>query len=151
MYKRILIPLDGSPLAEQALPHAIALAENYHSELILMRVLIPLPSPPTTTEAALQRATEEMAILAREYLDRVAADIKEQDIPVQMAIIGGRPHYQIIQYAEANQVDLIVMCTRGQSGLSRWLLGSVSDRVVRGANVPVLMVRGQKMESLKSS
>ncbi len=46
MYKRILIPLDGSPLAEQALPHAIALAEHFHSELILLRVLIPLPSPP---------------------------------------------------------------------------------------------------------
>lgn len=46
MYKRILIPLDGSPLAEQALPHAVALAEHFHSELILLRVLIPLPSPP---------------------------------------------------------------------------------------------------------
>jgi nucleotide-binding universal stress UspA family protein len=77
MYKRILIPLDGSPLAEQALPHAVALAEHFHSELILLRVLIPLPSPPTTTEAALQRATEEMAILAREYLDRVAASAQE--------------------------------------------------------------------------
>ncbi len=150
MYKRILLPLDGSPLAEQALPHAVALADYFHSELILLRVLIPLPSPPTTTEAALQRATEEMAILAREYLDRVAASAQEQGIPVQMVVIGGRPHYQIIQYAETNQVDLIVMCTRGQSGLGRWLLGSVSDRVVRGANVPVLMVRGQKMESLKS-
>ncbi|MES0344823.1 MAG: universal stress protein [Anaerolineales bacterium] len=150
MYKRILLPLDGSPLAEQALPHAIALAEHYHSELILMRVLIPLPSPPTTTEAALQRATEEMAILAREYLERVAAGVREHDIPVQMVTVAGRPHYQIIQYAETNQVDLIVMCTRGQSGLSRWLLGSVSDRVVRGANMPVLMVRGQKIESLKS-
>ncbi len=46
MYKRILLPLDGSPLAEQALPHAVALAEHFHSELILLRVLIPLPSPP---------------------------------------------------------------------------------------------------------
>ena len=91
-----------------------------------------------------------MAILAREYLERVAAGVREHDIPVQMVTVGGRPHYQIIQYAETNQVDLIVMCTRGQSGLSRWLLGSVSDRVVRGANVPVLMVRGQKIESLKS-
>jgi len=150
MYKRILLPLDGSPLAEQALPHAIALAERFHSELILLRVLIPLPSPPTTTDAALQRATEEVAIFAREYLERVAADVQEHGIPVQMVTIGGRPHYQIIQYTETNQVDLIVMCTRGQSGLSRWLLGSVSDRVVRGANVPVLMVRGQKMETLKS-
>ena len=146
MYKRILIPLDGSPLAEQALPHAIALAEHFHSELVLLRVLIPLPSIVTTTEAALQRASEEAAIFAREYLDRVAAGVQELGITVQMVIIGGSPHYQIIQYAETNQVDLIVMSTRGQSGLSRWLMGTVSDRVVRGANVPVLMVRSQKTE-----
>jgi len=68
--------------------------------------------------------------------------------PAQMVTIEGRPHWQIIQYAEINQMDLIVMCTRGQSGLSRWLMGSVSDRVVRGANVPVLMVRSQKKEPI---
>lgn len=112
-----------------------------------MRVLIPLPSPPTTTEAALQRATEEMAILAREYLERVAAGIREHGIPVQMVTIGGRPHYQILQYAETNQVDLIVMCSRGQSGLSRWMIGSVADRVMRGANVPVLLVRAHEKET----
>ena len=150
MYKRILIPLDGSPLAEQALPHAIAMAECFQSELVLLRVLIPLPSAVTTTEAALQRAAEEAAIFAREYLDRVAAGVQERGITVQMVTIGGRPHYQIIQYAETNQVDLIVMSTRGQSGLSRWLMGSVSDRVVRGAKVPVLMVRAQKKKSQKS-
>ena len=146
MYKRILIPLDGSPLAEQALPHAIALAEHFDSELVLLRVLITLPSTVTTTEAALKRATEEAAIFTREYLDRVAAGLQERGVTVQMVSIKGRPHYQIIQYAESNQVDLIVMSTRGQSGLSRWLMGSVSDRVVRGANVPVLMVRAQKSE-----
>lgn len=146
MYKHILIPLDGSELAEQALPHAIALAEQFHAELVLLRVLPPLPRSPTTTEATLLRATEEAMIFAREYLDRVASGAQEHGIPVQMATIEGQPHWQIIQYAETNQMDLIVMCTRGQSGLSRWLLGSVSDRVVRGSNVPVLMVRSQKRE-----
>lgn len=53
---------------------------------------------------------------------------------------------QIIQYAETNPVDMIVMSKRGESGLSRWLMGSVADRVVRGANVPVLIVRAQKQE-----
>lgn len=150
MYKRILLPLDGSPLAEQALPHAIAIAERFQSELVLLRVLIPLLRPPTTADAALQRAEEAAAVYAREYLERVAADLQERGITVQMASIGGRPHWQIIQYAETNQVDLIVMCTRGQSGLSRWLMGSISDRVVRGANVPVLMVPAQNKEPQKS-
>ncbi|MEE8306754.1 MAG: universal stress protein [Gammaproteobacteria bacterium] len=147
MYKRILLPLDGSPLAEQALPHAIAIAERFQSELVLLRVLIPLPRPPTTAEAALQRAEEATAVFAREYLERVAAGVQERGITVQMVTIEGRPHLQIIQYAETNQVDLIVMCTRGQSGLSRWLMGSVSDRVVRGADVPVLLVRARKKET----
>ena len=150
MYKRILLPLDGSPLAEQALPHAIAIAERFQSELVLLRVLIPLPRPPTTTEAALQRAEKAMAAFAREYLERVAAGVQERGIMVQTITIEGRPHLQIIQYAETNQVDLVVMCTRGQSGLSRWMMGSVSDRVVRGASVPVLLVRAQKKETQKN-
>ena len=146
MYKRILLPLDGSPLAEQALPHAIAMAERFQSELVLLRVLIPLPRPPTTAEAVLQRAEKATAVFAREYQERVAASVQERGITVQIVTIEGRPHLQIIQYAETNQVDLIVMCTRGQSGLSRWLMGSVSERVMRGASVPVLLVRAQKRD-----
>jgi len=150
MYKRILLPLDGSPLAEQALPHAIAIAERFQSELVLLRVLIPLSRPPTTADAALQRAEEATAVYAREYLERVAADLQERGFTAQIITIEGSPHWEIINYAETNQVDLIVMCTRGQSRLSRWLMGTVSDRVVRGANVPVLMVSDQKKEPLKS-
>ena len=64
--------------------------------------------------------------------------------------IDGRPHVEIPQYAETNQVDLIVMSTRGQSGLSRWLMGSVADRVVRGATVPVLLVRSPEGRDVES-
>jgi nucleotide-binding universal stress UspA family protein len=147
MYKRILLPLDGSTLAEQALPHAIALAERFNSELILFRVLIPLPRPPTTAEATILKAEEATSVLAREYLERVTARVQEQGITVQVITIEGRPHFQTLQYAETNQVDLIVMCSRGQSGLSRWMIGSVADRVMRGANVPVLLVRAHEKET----
>ena len=147
MYNRILLPLDGSPLAEQALPHAIAIAERFQSELILLRVLIPLPKPLATAEAAIQRAEKERTVFVREYMEGVAADVQDHGVTVQVITNGGRPHLEIIQYAETNQVDLIVMCSRGQSGLSRWMMGSVSDRVVRGADVPVLLVRAQKKET----
>jgi nucleotide-binding universal stress UspA family protein len=150
MYKRILLPLDGSPLAEQALPHATAIAECFQSELVLLRVLVPLSRPPTTADAALRRAEQAAVVYSREYLDRVVTVVQERGITVQRDTVEGRPHFQIIQYAETNQIDLIVMSTRGQSGLSRWLMGSVSDRVVRGANVPVLMVRARKIESQES-
>ncbi len=143
MYKRILIPLDGSPLAEQALPHAIAHAEHFRAELILLRVLIPLSRGHGPSEPSLRRAEEATAIIATEYLERIAAGIQDS-IPTQVTIIQGHPHLEITKYAEAEQVDLIVMSARGQSGISRWLLGSVSDRVVRGANVPVLLVRARK-------
>ncbi len=146
MYKHILLPLDGSPLAEQALPHAITVAKSFQSEIIILRVLVPLPSSPTTNEAALKRTEKEMDFFVREYLGRIAASVQEHGITVQIIVIKGRPHMQIIQYAETNPVDMIVMSKRGESGLSRWLMGSVADRVVRGANVPVLMVRAQKQE-----
>jgi nucleotide-binding universal stress UspA family protein len=146
MYKRILLPLDGSHLSEQALPHAIAIAECFQSELVLLRVLVPLPRPPTTAEAAILRAEEATVILVHEYLEHVAASVQEHGITVQVITTEGRPHFQILQYAETNEVDMIVMCSRGQSGLSRWMIGSVADRVMRGANVPVLLVRSQKKE-----
>ncbi len=147
MYKRILLALDGSPLAEQALPHAIALAEQFQAELVLLRVLVPLARPPTLADAALQRAEEATMDFVREYLERVTVQAQERGIEVQAVTIVGRPHVQIIQYAETNQIDMVVICTRGQSGLSRWLMGSVSDRVVRGVGVPVMLVRARKEET----
>ncbi len=144
MYRRVLIPLDRSSLAEQALPHAIAQARNFEAELILLRVLEPFPSVRGLSPKDLEEIEQQANTWAREYLERLAADIREQGIPVQAVIIDGRPHVEIPQFAETHQVDLIVMSTRGQSGLSRWLMGSVADRVVRGAHVPVLLVRVAK-------
>ena len=147
MFKRILIPLDGSALAEQALPHAIAQAKHFEAELILLQVLAPLPSAPLLGEVARSRAEASSNALAREYLERVVAAVQEHDIPVQVATAQGSPPVAITVFAEEKDVDLIVMSTRGQSGLSRWLMGSVADRVVRGANVPVLLVHSRKEQT----
>ena len=141
MYKRILVPLDGSELAAQALPHAVAQATCFGAEIILLKVLGPLPEPVTASRAALRQAAERSAGLAIDYLERIAAGIRERDIPVQALTIEGKPYVEIIAFAEKNDIDLIVISTRGYSGWSRWLLGSVADRVVRGANVPVLLVQ----------
>jgi len=151
MYNRILLPLDGSLLAEQALPHTIAIAERFQSELTLLQVLIPFPRVPTTTEATILRAEKATTVHVHEYLERVAASVQEHGITVQVITLVGVPHFQILQYAESNKVDLIVMCSRGQSGLSRWMIGSVSDHVMRGAEVPVLLVRAQIEETAKES
>ena len=147
MYKRVLIPLDGSSLAEQALPHAVAQAKQFHAELILLRVVEPFAHARGMSLADLEQIRQQTRIWADEYLERIAADIQQQEVLIRKVTIDGRPHTEIAEFAENNQVDLIVMSTRGQSGLSRWLMGSVADRVVRGANVPVLLVRTRKEDT----
>ena len=146
MYKRILLTLDGSGLAELALPHAIAQAECFQAEMILLKVIEPLVEKIGKQGAAVDRADEAIRNLAREYLECVAAGIHECNIQLRLAVIEGRPYEAIIRYAETEQVDLIVICTRGHSGFNRWLMGSVADRVTRGVRIPVLLVRASKEE-----
>jgi nucleotide-binding universal stress UspA family protein len=140
MYKTILLPLDGSALAEEALPHAVAHTEHFQAELILLKVLEPLSKHHSISLEAAWRAEKATRELAHEYLERIAAGVREKGVPVRVITVEGNPHEGIVSCAEAEQVDLIVICTRGHSGLTRWLMGSVADRVVRGASVPVLLV-----------
>ena len=97
-----------------------------------------------STVVRLARIKEQAQEWAGGYLERLAGDARKQGVAVQKATAEGRPNAAILQFAEANQVDLIAICTRGRSGFSRWLMGSVADRVVRGATVPVLLVRAAK-------
>jgi nucleotide-binding universal stress UspA family protein len=141
MYKRILVPLDGSPLAEQALPHAAFQAQQSGAEIVLLRVLGPLSEPSMAGRGAVRSAEAASAELARGYLEGVAAGLEQQGLAIRTETSEGKPYLEITRFAEEKGIDLIVMSTRGQSGLSRWLLGSVTDRVVRGARVPLLLVR----------
>ena len=147
MYKRILLSLDGSALAEQALPHAVAQAEHFQAELILMKVLEPLAISHNISHEAAERVEKATHELARDYLESVAAVVREKGVSVRVVTVGGNPHAGIVSCAETEQADLIVICTRGHSGLSRWLIGSVADRVVRGAGVPVLLVSARQQEA----
>ena len=141
MYKTILLPLDGSPLAEKALAHAVALAELFQSNLILLKVIVPLGNNLNLPPGAVKRAEAATRELANEYLDRVAVRIQDRGFPITSVTVVGRPHEKIVHFAEKELVDMVVMCTRGQSGISRWLMGSVADRVARSVKVPVLLIR----------
>jgi nucleotide-binding universal stress UspA family protein len=145
MNKRVLLPLDGSTMAEQALAFAVEQAERFRAELILLRAISPLlPGADLSSEFAwVQEQTGEWA---REYLESIATQVRTRGIPVKVVIVREHPHEAITQFAEASSVDLIVICSRGQSGPSRWLMGSVADRVVRGATMPVLLVRASEQE-----
>lgn len=144
MYRRILVPLDGSDLAEQALGHAVAQASQFQAELVLLRVVEPFPHARGISLSALDQIRRQSHTWAGQYLERTAGGIRQPGLSVVHDIIDGRPHTAIAEYAEANEVDLIVMSTRGQSGLSRWLIGSVADRVMRGVRVPVLLVYARR-------
>jgi nucleotide-binding universal stress UspA family protein len=141
MYKRILLPLDGSERAEQVLPSAIAQARCFEAELVLLRVFEPLPVDCCVPPVVLDQAAEQASALARDYLQRIAADLRERGIPASVMTVEGRPEEEILRFAQEGQMDLIVMSTHGRSEVSRLLMGSVADHVVRTASVPVLLVR----------
>jgi nucleotide-binding universal stress UspA family protein len=141
MHKRVLVPLDGSALAEQALPYAVAQAERFRSELILLRAVRSSLIGNGLSLAELGWVQEHACEWARDYLESIATQVRTRGIPVRLVVSRDPAHEAITQYAETNDVDLIVICSRGESGPSRWLMGSVADRVVRGATTPVLLVR----------
>ena len=142
MYRRILLPLDGSDVAEQAIPFAVAQAERFRAQLDLLRAVEPIMDPLSLT--ALDDLVQQREEWARDYLESVATKTRERGIQVRIVVMQEVPHIAITRYAEMNKVDLIVLCSRGHSGPSRWMMGGVADRVVRGARVPVLLVRPSK-------
>lgn len=125
MIGTVLVPLDGSELAEEALPYAQAIAQRSNAPLHLTRII-----PPDAPAAAEDEA--------RDYLRGKAHGVGDR---VQISIRMGDPAEQIIAGAEEMVDPVIVMTTHGRSGIGRWLYGSVADRVVRGAGMPVLLVR----------
>ncbi|MBI3081252.1 MAG: universal stress protein [candidate division NC10 bacterium] len=138
--KRLLIPLDGSPLAEAILPVAEAWAKEEEAEVILLRAVLARHVLGTDeTEAQVQAVTEGEAYL-KAVADRLARRGLER---VCWVVSRDAPAAAIAQVAAEGGVDMIAMATHGRSGLSRLLLGSVAEAVVRSARVPVLLLRGQ--------
>ncbi len=131
---RILVPLDGSRLAEAILPMARALARDYKADLLLVRVLRPLGSAEAEVEAQ-----ED----AEAYLRAVAGRLHARGLPVTWKVWYDEPARAIADAARYNDVGLIVMSTHGRGGVNRLLFGSVAETLVRQAPVPVLLVRGE--------
>jgi nucleotide-binding universal stress UspA family protein len=143
MHKRVLLPLDGSSLAEHALPYAVEQAKRFRSELILLRATGSSLQGCGLLPMEFGGVQEQMGDWARDYLESIATHVRAQGVLVRVVILQDPPHEAITRFAETNGVDLIVLCSRGQSGPNRWLMGSVADRVVRGARAPVLLVQAQ--------
>ncbi|MER2599210.1 MAG: universal stress protein [Caldilineales bacterium] len=159
MYQRILVPLDGSAFAEQALAHVRQVATAGQGEIHLLSVAPMLEDnslavvdlyPVYVYSDSLVDHKEEMDRITREmsgYLANVSARLKADGFNALPALRMGQPAEQIISYATQNACDLIAMSTHGRSGIGRWVFGSVADKVLRSAPVPVLLVRAAESKA----
>ncbi len=139
MYKKILVTLDGSQTAEQILPHIQALS-NGGGEVHLLRVAMAHTLPGVDlTEAQVEVVKE-----AEEYLKGVEDGLKQKGVKVESHIRYGHPAEEILDHTEHRDFGLIAMTTHGRSGVGRWLMGSVAEKVVRSCPIPVLVVRSSK-------
>lgn len=141
-FRNVLVPLDGSSLAEQILPHAIGMARLFGSRLTLLRVARAGPSfgyPSVPLGVPLEPVD---AVEAKRYLDGVAERMRAEGLEAGALVARNPvPARAIAEYAEANDVDLIALATHGRGGLSRLVLGSTADKVIRSCLVPVLAYR----------
>jgi nucleotide-binding universal stress UspA family protein len=140
---RILVPLDGSPAGEQVLPIAGELAQAVGAQLILFQVPIAHATGSMTGEwfIPMQGVLATAEADAQTYLQRVARRLALQQVSVATATTVGSVAECIVDYAQACGADLIAMCTHGRTGIARWTLGSVADRVLRAGTTPILLVR----------
>ncbi len=146
MYQKILAPLDGSKLAECVLSHVEALAGGCQvKEVVFAQVVVPFRMPIASDFAlppeGVARIDAQTMAEAHRYLEQVQGKIKLNGTSVQTRVLRGSPAEALGDYAAKNGVDLMVIATHGRSGVSRWVWGSVADRILRSVCVPVLTVR----------
>jgi nucleotide-binding universal stress UspA family protein len=150
----VLIPLDGSELAEQVLEPALAIIDAARAEYTLLRVVKPM-TPASYDPASgrmsglrepllkeLQELDRRNWTEAQAYLERLAESLRTRSLTVQTRVVSHeQPAAAILDDASARGTDLIALATRGRGGLKRLLMGSVADKVVRGATTPILVCR----------
>ncbi len=137
MYDNILVPTDGSDGARSAFEHALELRELYDSTIHLLFVVEPIHTADVATEQVLNAMRAEGERSLEELVDGIESDGVDAVTEVRV----GTPHRKILEYADEEGMDLIVMGTHGRTGLNRYLLGSVTEKVVRASETPVLTVR----------
>ncbi len=147
MYKNIMVPLDGSELAECVLPHVETVAQGRNVKILtLVRVVEPLHMyggvDSRLTPEGRQQLEQDAINIAKKYLSKIARRLAKTKVPVQSEVVYGQIVEKLIDYAAENNIDLIVLSTHGRSGISRWVWGSVTDRLLRASCTPILMVRG---------
>jgi nucleotide-binding universal stress UspA family protein len=145
MYKSITVPLDGSELAECVLPHTEAIAKLCQATVELVQVIEPIALP---TRGGIALDADDLKQIrlhverdAENYLEKISRQLNQAGIKAQSKIITGKAAESLADYIHEGNFDLIIMATHGRSGISRWIYGSVADRLLRSSSIPVLLVR----------
>lgn len=141
---RVIVPLDGSEFAETALPYATSLSRKMDMGITLVQVLSQdefIYGTGYISGEALRRALEEIRAEARKYLTGVSGRLRQEGLDVSVETVHGNPASAITEMARATDHDMIALSTHGRSGISRLLLGSVAEAVIRESGDPVLIVR----------
>ena len=146
-FRKILAPLDGSDIGQAALPYVEILAKEIGASVSLLQVI----SPPGTIEASVlggsdwRKFVKAMHDAAENYLGSIAEGLSGKGIKTTYEVLTGDPADRIVEYAVDRKVSLIAMSTHGRTGLPRWVLGSVTDKVLHGAKMPMWLIRSPKM------
>lgn len=151
MFRKILVPLDGSQLAESILPHVTTLARCGDAEVVLLRVHVlsahrygmmdPVGVPLTPAEEEGDRRK------ALAYLQTIIASLQSEGIKARALVRDGTVAETILAAADDEGADLIAMSTHGRSGIARWLIGSDANKVMHGARTPVLLIRPEHAQA----
>ena len=146
LFQRIQVPLDGSKVAEQIIPHAEAMAKSLGGELLLLQAVELMratynPEASIISKSTIAKENKRRKESSERYLDGVAKGLRKRGHSVSRHVTTGAPAAQILDFAEANPVDLIAMSTHGRSGVGRWVLGSVTDKILHAGDMPVLVAR----------
>ena len=150
MYKKIMVPLDGSELAECAIPHLETIAKGQPpAEVIIIQAVEPISIPigfeisKLGSLAEVEKFETHQKTTAERYLKEVVARLAGSGVKARAEIVYGKAGEALTDFAEKNNIDLVIMASHGRSGISRWTWGSVADRLLRSLRAPVLIVRAK--------
>lgn len=138
-YEQVLLPTDGSDASQSAIEYAVSTAARHSATLHTLHVIDAGPDSTEDTTGGL--SADELNQEAKSYVESVTEQADDAGVAVEASIESGVAHRSIIEYVDANDIDLVVMGTRGRSGIHRFLLGSVAEKVIRTVDAPVMTIR----------
>ena len=141
-FKKILVPLDGSPTAEAVIPYASKLARDFNSSITLLHVASHKEEGPVNTGFGFDdEVLIDPEVLIAERVREVACKLRGEGLTVKSIVAYGSPSERIVGFSQKNHYDLIAMSTRGLSGITRWVSGSIANRVLHSTRKPLLLVK----------